>query len=129
VAVNVYWEKSAAAARNPAMKRMAAVDTWKDAPGQTGPVAQEHATEMTPPPAKPDPNDPGPPKLPTRQAGRFRPRTCPGDSARYPGRRSGGRESAAADGGPPPNPRSPRSPLLSAAMKTRRLPPSAPTIR
>jgi hypothetical protein len=73
VAVNVYWEKSAAAAAQSGDEKDGAVDTWKDAPGQTGPVAQEHATEMTPPPAKPDPNDPGPPKL---QRGK------PADSAR-----------------------------------------------
>jgi hypothetical protein len=73
VAVNVYWEKSAAAAAQSADEKDGAVDTWKDAPAQTGPVAQEHATEMTPPPAKPDPNDPGPPKL---QRGK------PADSAR-----------------------------------------------
>src|ERR1019366_10288570 len=73
VAVNVYWEKPASAAAASADKD-GAVDTWKDAPGEsTGPVAAEHATEMTPPPAKPDPNDPGPPKL---QRGK------PADSAR-----------------------------------------------
>jgi hypothetical protein len=73
VAVNVYWEKSAAAAAQSADEKDGAVDTWKDAPGESGPVAAEKATEMTPPPAKPDPNDPGPPKL---QRGK------PADSAR-----------------------------------------------
>ncbi|MGB7721545.1 MAG: hypothetical protein WBL65_16690, partial [Bryobacteraceae bacterium] len=68
VAVNVYWEKSAAAAQS-AEEKDGAVDTWKDAPGESA----EHATEMTPPSAKPDPNDPGPPKL---QRGK------PADSAR-----------------------------------------------
>ena len=73
VAVNVYWEKSAAAVAKSGDEKDGAVDTWKDAPGESGPVAAEHATEMTPPPAKPDPNDPGPPKL---QRGK------PADSAR-----------------------------------------------
>jgi hypothetical protein len=72
VAVNVYWEKSAAAAQS-SDEKAGAVDTWKDAPGESGPVAAEKATEVTPPPAKPDPNDPGPPKL---QRGK------PADSAR-----------------------------------------------
>ena len=62
VAVNVYWEKSAAAAQS-ADEKDGAVDTWKDAPGESGPVAAAKATEMTPPPAKPAPDDPGPPKL------------------------------------------------------------------
>ena len=66
VAVNVYWEKSAAAASGE--EKDGAVDTWKDAPGESA----EHATEMTPP-AKPDPSDPGPPRL---QRGK------PADSAR-----------------------------------------------
>lgn len=74
VAVNVYWEKSAAAAAASSDEKGGAVDTWKDAPGETtGPVAAEKATEMTPPPAKPSPDDPGPPKL---QRGK------PADSAR-----------------------------------------------
>jgi hypothetical protein len=73
VAVNVYWEKSAAAAAASGDEKDGAVDTWKDAPGESGPVAAEHATEMTPPPAKPAPDDPGPPKL---QRGK------PADSAR-----------------------------------------------
>ena len=73
VAVNVYWEKSAAAVAQSGDEKDGAVDTWKDAPGQSGPVAAEHATEMKPPPAKPDPNDSGPPKL---QRGK------PADSAR-----------------------------------------------
>jgi hypothetical protein len=63
VAVNVYWEKSAAAAAKSGEEKDGVVDTWKDAPGEsTGPVAAEKATEMAPP-AKPDPNDPGPPRL------------------------------------------------------------------
>ena len=69
VAVNVYWEKSASASAQSGEEKDGAVDTWKDAPGESA----EHATEMTPPPAKPDPNDPGPPKL---QRGK------PADSAR-----------------------------------------------
>ena len=73
VAVNVYWEKSASAAAQTSDEKDGAVDTWKDAPGPTGPVAAEHATEVAPPPARPDPNDPGPPKL---QRGK------PADSAR-----------------------------------------------
>jgi hypothetical protein len=63
VAVNVYWEKPASAAAQSGEEKDGAVDTWKDAPGQSGPVAGEKATEMTPPPAKPAPDDPGPPKL------------------------------------------------------------------
>ncbi len=62
VAVNVYWEKSAAAAQS-GDEKDGAVDTWKDAPGPAAPVGSEHATEMTPPPAKPSADDPGPPKL------------------------------------------------------------------
>ncbi len=75
VAVNVYWEKAAGPEGHPASadEKDGAVDTWKDAPGQSGPVAAERATEMTPPPAKPAPDDPGPPKL---QRGK------PADSAR-----------------------------------------------
>jgi len=73
VAVNVYWEKSASAAAQTSDEKDGAVDTWKDAPGPSGPVAAEHATEVAPPPARPDPNDPGPPKL---QRGK------PADSAR-----------------------------------------------
>jgi hypothetical protein len=68
VAVNVYWEKSASAAAQSGEEKDGAVDTWKDAPGESA----EHATEMTPP-AKPDPSDPGPPRL---QRGK------PADSAR-----------------------------------------------
>jgi hypothetical protein len=63
VAVNVYWEKSAAAAAQSGNDKDGAVDTWKDAPGESGPAAAEKATEMAPPPAKPAPDDPGPPKL------------------------------------------------------------------
>jgi hypothetical protein len=63
VAVNVYWEKSAAAAAKSGDEEDGAVDTWKDAPGENGPAATEKATEMAPPPAKPAPDDPGPPKL------------------------------------------------------------------
>jgi hypothetical protein len=77
VAVNVYWEKSAGPEGHPAAQsgddKDGAVDTWKDAPGPSGPVAAERATEVAPPPAKPAPDDPGPPKL---QRGK------PADSAR-----------------------------------------------
>lgn len=55
-AVNVYWEKGATAT---AAKDGGAVDTWKDAP----PAAAEKATEVAPPPAKVDPEDPGRPRL------------------------------------------------------------------
>ena len=76
VAVNVYWEKAAGTEGHPAQsgdEKDGAVDTWKDAPGESGPVAAAKATEMTPPPAKPAADDPGPPKL---QRGK------PADSAR-----------------------------------------------
>ncbi len=57
-AVNVYWEKAASAARA-SDEKDGVVDTWKDPPA----AGSEHATERTPPPAKPDPDDPGPPSL------------------------------------------------------------------
>src|ERR1019366_1989744 len=63
VAVNVYWEQYAAPAAASGDEKDGAVDTWKDAPGESGPVAAKHATEIKPPPAKPDPSDSGPPKL------------------------------------------------------------------
>jgi hypothetical protein len=55
-AVNVYWEKAAAAASSDSKndKNDGVVDTWKDAPKQT--------SDKTPA-GPPDPNDPGPPKL------------------------------------------------------------------
>src|ERR1019366_3098056 len=45
VAVNVYWKKTAAAGPQSGAEKDGAVDTWKAAPGQSGPVAAEHATE------------------------------------------------------------------------------------
>lgn len=57
-AVNVYWEKAAAATK--AGERDGAVtDTWKDTPAAPKPEAAE--TKQAP--AKPDPADPGPPVL------------------------------------------------------------------
>jgi hypothetical protein len=53
-AVNVYWEKAAAAVEE---KKEGGVDAWADAP------ASSAGTEVKPPPAKPDPDDPGPPQL------------------------------------------------------------------
>jgi hypothetical protein len=55
-AVNVYWEKAAAAAGTPQEKE-GGVDAWADAP------APSAGTDVKPPPAKPDPDDPGPPQL------------------------------------------------------------------
>jgi hypothetical protein len=61
-AVNVYWEKAAAAAGSTTSSGKAAdkdsgsVDTWKDKPAERG-------TEGAPPPPPQDPNDPGPPTL------------------------------------------------------------------
>ena len=74
-AVNIYWEKSAAAARADGSKGDdGVVDTWKDAPKDTNAAAgapPQPATEIERP-AKPDPGDPGPPALhrgkPTDQA-------------------------------------------------------------
>jgi hypothetical protein len=57
-AVNVYWEKAAAAAGTPAEKKEGAVDAWA-----VDTVASPAGTELKPPPAKPDPEDPGPPQL------------------------------------------------------------------
>jgi len=54
VAVNVYWEKAAAAATTE--NKDGTVDAWKDKPG-------EQATGRAPAPAAPDADDPGPPKL------------------------------------------------------------------
>jgi hypothetical protein len=57
-AVNVYWEKGASAATAKSGDQGVA-DTWaKDAP-----TVPERATERTPPPARRDPDDPGPPTL------------------------------------------------------------------
>ena len=56
-AVNVYWEKGAAASSKDAKgdKNDGVVDTWKDAPKET--------SKNAPPPGPADPNDPGPPTL------------------------------------------------------------------
>jgi hypothetical protein len=79
-AVNVYWERSAEAAKGDSAKNDdGAVDTWKDAPkdapkdanASAASAASQPATEIERP-AKPDPDDPGPPSLhrgkPTDQA-------------------------------------------------------------
>ncbi len=59
-AVNVYWEKAASASPKTANKD-GSVDTWADnAPGSDRP---RPTAEKAPPPAKPDAEDPGPPKL------------------------------------------------------------------
>ncbi|MGA2273712.1 MAG: hypothetical protein ABSH00_09160 [Bryobacteraceae bacterium] len=67
IAVNVYWEKAAGAQTAATKDKDAgAVDTWKDNPKSATPAgaqAAASATEMTPPPAKPDADDPGPPVL------------------------------------------------------------------
>ena len=55
-AVNVYWEKAAAAVDAKAGEKDEGVDAWKD-------VQPVPAVEVKPPPAKPDPDDPGPPQL------------------------------------------------------------------
>lgn len=57
-AVNVYWEKAAAAATSADSKSKDKVpDAWADAP------SQQHGTQAAPPPANHDSDDPGPPKL------------------------------------------------------------------
>jgi hypothetical protein len=68
-AVNVYWERPAAAAGTETAKSDdGAVDTWKDAPkdanasGTAAAPPAQPATEIERP-AKPDPDDPGPPTL------------------------------------------------------------------
>jgi len=64
IAVNVYWEKPAGAAAPAAADNGGAVDTWKDnSKDSAAAKAPEPATEVTPPPAKPEADDPGPPKL------------------------------------------------------------------
>jgi hypothetical protein len=57
-AVNVYWEKAAGAATP--SKSNSTYDTWKDDPAEK---PRERATETAPPAGRPDPEDPGPPKL------------------------------------------------------------------
>jgi hypothetical protein len=57
-AVNVYWEKAASAAGAAADKSEGGVDAWN-----VGDEAPSAGTEVKPPPAKPDPTDPGPPQL------------------------------------------------------------------
>lgn len=59
-AVNVYWEKAAAASsKDDRDSKDPVVDTWKDAPKD----APKTVSDRTPPPAPADPNDPGPPTL------------------------------------------------------------------
>ncbi|MBZ5584671.1 MAG: hypothetical protein LAQ30_21165 [Acidobacteriia bacterium] len=58
-AVNVYWEKAAATA-DAEDKSAGDVDAWKDVKPDAPPTP---AVEIKPPPAKPDPDDPGPPQL------------------------------------------------------------------
>lgn len=70
-AVNVYWEKGASTetAGTEQDRKDGVVDTWKDAPGSEnkpeGSKSQgkETSAEKVGPPARPDPDDPGPPKL------------------------------------------------------------------
>lgn len=76
-AVNVYWEKGANATETAKStdKNDGVVDTWKDAPSKEAPAKEapakegtssaglESATERAPAAAKPDADDPGPPKL------------------------------------------------------------------
>ncbi len=59
-AVNVYWEKDAAAAAAEEKAASGDVDAWKDVKPEDLP---KPAVEVKPPPAKPDPDDPGPPQL------------------------------------------------------------------
>ena len=65
-AVNVYWEKSAEAAKaDTPGNDGGAVDTWKDAPkdaNASAAASSQPATEIERP-AKADPDDPGPPTL------------------------------------------------------------------
>jgi len=67
IAVNVYWEKAAGAQTAAAKdKDTGAVDTWKDSPKDAASPsanAAAPATQVTPPAAKPDADDPGPPTL------------------------------------------------------------------
>jgi hypothetical protein len=66
VAVNVYWELAAGADTAAAKdKASGAVDTWKDNPKQAPAAAPPAVAPVThvEPPAKPDAEDPGPPKL------------------------------------------------------------------
>ena len=70
IAVNVYWEKPAAASQASADSTSGAVDTWKDNGKDSGagakaaePATPEPATEVIRTAAKPDADDPGPPKL------------------------------------------------------------------
>jgi hypothetical protein len=57
-AVNVYWEKAASAAGATAQKKEGEVDAW-----EVNTPAPSAGTEIKAPPAKPDPDDPGPPQL------------------------------------------------------------------
>jgi len=60
-AVNVYWEKAAAAAGSEDKgSKDPVVDTWKDVPKE---APQTAARPTSPPPAPRDPTDPGPPTL------------------------------------------------------------------
>ncbi len=60
MAANVYWEKAASAATaTSAAKDDKVPDAWADAPGGQ----QQHGTQVAPPPAKADADDPGPPTL------------------------------------------------------------------
>jgi len=76
-AVNVYWEKAAAKADASTEKKDdGAVDTWKDKDKD-----RETATEVAPPPAAADPEDPGPPTLkrgkPAQRAASSQPQSEP----------------------------------------------------
>jgi hypothetical protein len=67
-AVNVRWQDTSKAEnQNPDKdKKDGVVDTWKDAPPEgkpAGSISKESSAEAVPPPAKADPDDPGPPRL------------------------------------------------------------------
>jgi hypothetical protein len=66
IAVNVYWEKSAASGEAAKAEKDGVVDTWAtDQPAKEGakPAAPEASAEKAPPPSTPDPDDPGRPRL------------------------------------------------------------------
>ena len=96
-AVNVYWEKAAtnSEGQTESKKDEGVPDTWKDV-SPAKPASESAA--VTPPPAKPDPDDPGPPTLR---------RGKPADPARQ--------HAAEPPAQPPPAPRAPVGPQQAAA--------------
>ncbi len=125
-AVNVYWEKGVGATDTAKSdKDDGVVDTWKDAPAAANKDAtpadpnKESATEKAPPPAKPDTDDPGPPKLrrggvadPNREHAATVPANAPGNepavvaenripSSSAPAGAAGSAAAPPADGAPP----------------------------